>query len=165
MAVDKRNLMTEEDYQKLLASYDVLVNVKRPEIIRAIEEARGQGDLSENAEYTAAREEQGKNEAEITRLEHEIKTAVVVRNISTERVGVGTTVRYINLTTGKTSEYAIVGSNQASPENGRFSLDAPIAAALNEHKLGDVVEAKTPRGMQQLQILDIQLSKPVKTEQ
>ena len=156
MAVDKRNLMTEEDYQKLLASYDVLVNVKRPEIIRAIEEARGQGDLSENAEYTAAREEQGKNEAEITRLEHEI---------STERVGIGTTVRYINLTTGKTSEYAIVGSNQASPENGRFSLDAPIAAALNEHKLGDVVEAKTPRGMQQLQILDIQLSKPVKTEQ
>ena len=114
MAEEKRNLVTEEGLRKLQEQYDYLVNVKRKEIINAIEIARGFGDLSENAEYTEARNEQAKNEAEITRLKSVIDNAVVVseNEISTDRVSVGTTVRYLNVTTGKETEYAIVGADE-----------------------------------------------------
>ena len=157
MADEKRTIVTEEGLRKLQEQYDFRVNTRRKQIIEAIEIARGFGDLSENAEYTAAREEQAKNEAEITRLKALIDNAIVVSEseISTDRVSVGTTVRYSNLATGKESEYAIVGAEEADPENGSISGDCPIGMALLSHKVGEAVEVETPRGVITLQILDI----------
>ncbi len=157
MAEEKRNLVTEEGLRKLQEQYDYLVNVKRKEIINAIEIARGFGDLSENAEYTEARNEQAKNEAEITRLKSVIDNAVVVAEseISTDRVSVGTTVRYLNVTTGKETEYAIVGADEADPENGSISSESPIGMALLSHRVGETVEVEIPRGIITLTILDI----------
>lgn len=157
MADEKRNVMTEEGLRKLQEQYDYLINVKRKEIINAIEVARGFGDLSENAEYTAAREEQAKNEAEISRLKSILDNAIVVSDdeISTDRVSIGTTVRYTNVSTGVESEYAIVGAEEADPENGSISGDCPIGAALLGHKVGETVDVETPRGLFMLYILDI----------
>jgi len=157
MAEEKRNLVTEEGLRKLQEQYDYLVNVKRKEIINAIEIARGFGDLSENAEYTEARNDQAKNEAEITRLKSVIDNAVVVseNEISTDRVSVGTTVRYLNVTTGKDTEYAIVGADEADPENGSISSESPIGMALLGHKIGETVEVEIPRGILTLTIVDI----------
>ena len=157
MADEKRTLVTEEGLRKLQEQYDELVNVRRKQIIEAIEIARGFGDLSENAEYTEARNEQAKNEAEITRLKAIIDNAVVVSEseISTDRVSVGTTVRYANKATGKESEYAIVGADEADPENGSISSECPIGMALLGHKVGESVEVETPRGNLTLTIVDI----------
>ena len=157
MAEEKRNLVTEEGLRKLQEQYDYLVNVKRKEIINAIEVARGFGDLSENAEYTEARNEQAKNEAEITRLKSVIDNAVVVseNEISTDRVSVGTTVKYVNVNTGKESEYAIVGADEADPENGSISSESPIGMALLGHRVGETVEVEIPRGIITLTIRDI----------
>ena len=157
MAEEKRTIITEEGLRKLQEQYDYLVNTRRKEIINAIEIARGFGDLSENAEYTEARNEQAKNEAEITRLKAIIDNAVVVSEseISTDRVSVGTTVRYSNLSTGLESEYAIVGAEEADPENGSISSECPIGMALLGHRVGEAVEAETPRGIITLTIQDI----------
>ena len=157
MAEEKRTIITEEGLRKLQEQYDYLVNTRRKEIINAIEIARGFGDLSENAEYTEARNEQAKNEAEITRLKAIIDNAVVVSEseISTDRVSVGTTVRYSNLSTGKESEYAIVGAEEADPENGSISSECPIGMALLGHRVGEAVEAETPMGIITLTIQDI----------
>lgn len=157
MAEEKRNVMTEEGFRKLQEQYDYLINVKRKEIINAIEIARGFGDLSENAEYTEARNDQAKNEAEITRLKAIIENAVVVseNEISTDHVSVGTTVRYVNLTTGKEFEYGIVGADQANPFEGLISNECPIGLALLGHRVGDEVEVETPSGFVPLRILDI----------
>ena len=157
MADEKRTIVTEEGLRKLQEQYDFRANTRRKQIIEAIEIARGFGDLSENAEYTAARDEQAENEAEITRLKAIIDNAIVVSEseISTDRVSVGTTVRYSNLSTGKESEYAIVGADEADPENGSISGDCPIGMALLGHKVGETVEVETPRGVITLQILNI----------
>lgn len=157
MADEKRNVMTEEGLRKLQEQYDYLINVKRKEIINAIEVARGFGDLSENAEYTEARNDQAKNEAEITRLKAIIDNAVVVSEseINTDNVSVGTTVKYLNVNTGKEAEYGIVGADEADPLKGLISNESPIGMALLGHKVGDTVEVEIPRGFITLRILDI----------
>ena len=157
MADEKRNVMTEEGLRKLQEQYDYLINVRRKQIIEAIEIARGFGDLSENAEYTEARNDQAKNEAEITRLKALIDNAVVVSEseISTDNVSVGTTVRYVNTATGKESEYGIVGADEANPLEGLISNESPIGMALLGHKVGDVVDVEIPRGFINLKIIDI----------
>ena len=157
MADEKRNVMTEEGLRKLQEQYDYLINVKRKEIINAIEVARGFGDLSENAEYTEARNDQAKNEAEITRLKAIIDNAVVVSEseINTDNVSVGTTVKYLNVNTGKESEYGIVGADEANPLEGLISNESPIGMALLGHKVGDTVEVEIPKGFLTLRIIDI----------
>lgn len=159
MAEEKRNIMTQESLDKLVERYEYLVNTKRKEIINAIEIARGFGDLSENAEYTAARDEQAKNEAEITRLKSIIDNAVVMAEseIRTDRVSVGITVRYENLDTGAESEYTIVGAgtDEADPLEGKISSECPIGAALLGKGVGDVVDVEIPRGVLRLHILEI----------
>ena len=157
MADEKRNVMTEEGLRKLQEQYDHLVNVKRKQIIEAIEIARGFGDLSENAEYTEARNDQAKNEAEITRLKALIDNAVVVSEseINTDSVSVGTTVRYVNTATGKEAEYGIVGADEANPSQGLISNESPIGMALLGHKVGDTVDVEIPKGFLTLRIVDI----------
>ena len=132
----KHNIMTAESLKKLQERYDYLLNVKRKEIINAIEIARGFGDLSENAEYTEARNDQAKNEAEITRLKALIENAEVVdeSELSTDRVSVGITVRYENTDTGAQSEYGIVGAgaDEADPDEGRISSESPIGCPAGQ---------------------------------
>ena len=127
----KHNIMTAESLKKLQERYDYLLNVKRKEIINAIEIARGFGDLSENAEYTEARNDQAKNEAEITRLKALIENAEVVdeSELSTDRVSVGITVRYENTDTGAQSEYGIVGAgaDEADPTKAAFPANPRLA--------------------------------------
>ena len=149
--------MTEEGKRKLQERLDYLSSTRRQEIIQAIETARGFGDLSENAEYTAAREDQAKNEAEITRLEQIILNAIVVADseITTDKVSVGTTVVYVNQNTNSEYEYAIVGADEANPENGSISDESPIGRALIGSTIGDTIEVKIPRGTIMLTILDI----------
>lgn len=159
MAEEKRNVMTAESLHKLQERYDYLINVKRKEIINAIEIARGFGDLSENAEYTEARNDQARNEAEISRLKALIENAEIVdeSELSTDRVSVGITVRYENIDTGDQFEYTIVGAgaDETDPDNGRISSDCPIGAALLGKSVGAVVELETPRSTLRLRILDI----------
>ncbi len=157
MAEEKRNIVTEEGLRKLQEQYDNLINVRRKEIIAAIEVARGFGDLSENAEYTEARNDQAKNEAEILRIKALIDNAVVVAEseISTDNVSVGTIVRYLNVTTGKEAEYSIVGADEANPMEGKISNESPIGMALLGRKIGEVVDVEIPRGVITLQIVDI----------
>ena len=151
----KHNIMTAESLKKLQERYDYLLNVKRKEIINAIEIARGFGDLSENAEYTEARNDQAKNEAEITRLKALIENAEVVdeSELSTDRVSVGITVRYENTDTGAQSEYGI--ADEADPDEGRISSESPIGAALLGKTVGDIVDVEIPRGTLHLRIVDI----------
>ena len=155
----KHNIMTAESLKKLQERYDYLLNVKRKEIINAIEIARGFGDLSENAEYTEARNDQAKNEAEITRLKALIENAEVVdeSELSTDRVSVGITVRYENTDTGAQSEYGIVGAgaDEADPDEGRISSESPIGAALLGKTVVDIVDVEIPRGTLHLRIVDI----------
>ncbi len=155
----KHNIMTAESLKKLQERYDYLLNVKRKEIINAIEIARGFGDLSENAEYTEARNDQAKNEAEITRLKALIENAEVVdeSELSTDRVSVGIPVRYENPDTGAQSEYGIVGAgaDEADPDEGRISSESPIGAALLGKTVGDIVDVEIPRGTLHLRIVDI----------
>ena len=157
MADEKRTIVTEEGLRKLQEQYDFRANTRRKQIIEAIEIARGFGDLSENAEYTAARDEQAKNEAEITRLKAIIDNAVVVSEseINTDNVSIGTTVKYVNVATGKESEYGIVGADEADPLKGLISNESPIGMALLGHKVGDTVEVEIPKGFLTLRIVDI----------
>ena len=157
MADEKRTIVTEEGLRKLQEQYDFRVNTRRKQIIEAIEIARGFGDLSENAEYTEARNDQAKNEAEITRLKAIIDNAVVVSEseINTDNVSVGTTVKYVNVATGKEAEYGIVGADEADPLKGLISNESPIGMALLGHKVGDTVEVEIPKGFLTLRIVDI----------
>ena len=157
MAEEKRIQLTEEGFRKRQEQYDYLINVRRKEIITAIETARGFGDLSENAEYTEARNEQARNEAEIARLKAVLDNAVIVdaSEISTDRVAIGTTVLYENVATGKTSEYGIVSAEETDPDNGLISNESPIGLALLGHKVGETVEIEIPRGVITLRIIDI----------
>ena len=157
MADVKRTIVTEEGLRKLQEQYDYRVNTRRPQIIEAIEIARGFGDLSENAEYTEARNDQAKNEAEITRLKSIIDNAVVVseNEINTDSVSVGTTVKYLNVNTGKESEYGIVGADEADPLKGLISNESPIGMALLGHKVGETIEVEIPKGFLSLRIVDI----------
>ena len=138
--------MTEEGYKKLMEEIAYLENVKRPEISRAIGEARDKGDLSENAEYDLARDEQAKMEREISDLENRLHNAEVItsENMSTETIGVGNTVTFkLN---GKDEKYQIVGSQDSDPENNKISNESPIGKALIGHRAGDKFDVRIKTG-------------------
>lgn len=133
--------ITPEGYEKLKEKLDYLRKVRRPEIIKAIEEARAHGDLSENAEYHAAKEEQGLIEAKIRELEYKIAHAKVIdpKQINSDEVMFGATVTIKDCETGRIVTYKIVGSDEADPKNGSISIASPLARALIGYKVGDSV--------------------------
>ena len=157
MAEEKRNVMTEEGMRKLQEQLDYLIGTRRNEIAEKIDIARGFGDLSENAEYDEAKKEQGRLEEEIQRLLHIQRTAVVLSDdeISTEQVSVGTTVKVLNVSAKMEAEYAIVGSEEADPWNGKISSESPVGAALLGARKGEVVTVELPMGVTEFEILDI----------
>lgn len=145
-------ILTESGIQKLKEELEVLTKVRRKEVAQKIKEAKEQGDLSENAEYSAAKEEQGLIEARIAELEHSIKTADVIENghITKGKVSLGSTVT-VATQAGKI-QYEIVGTNEADPLNKKISNESPLGQALMGKKPGDAIEYSTPAGQVKVSI-------------
>lgn len=149
--------LTPEGKRELDEKLAYLKNVRRTEIAEMISEARAQGDLSENAEYDAAKELQAKNEYEIAEVEATLKNAIVIENAASDRntVAVGVTVMVFNKTMQRDFEYQIVGAAEADPFKGRISNNSPVGAALIGRKVGETVEVTTPGGVVNLVIKGI----------
>ena len=130
---------------------------ERPRIVRAIEEARAHGDLSENAEYSAAKEAQSHNEGRISKLEEQIALADVIdpATLSGKRVVFGATVTIEDSDSGEAQTFAIVGEHEGDIKAGRMSITAPVARSLIGRSVGDVVQVKTPRGNKEYEIVGL----------
>ena len=157
-AMSKVVYVTEEGLQKLKADLEKLKS-ERPLISAQIAEARDKGDLSENAEYDAAKEAQGLLEMRIAKLEETIAKARVMdeSKINTSQVQILTRVKLKNIGTKAIMEYQIVAESEANFKEGRLSVGTPIAQALLGKKVGEVVDVKVPSGSMKLEILDITL--------
>ena len=151
--------MTKEGYKKKMEEIAYLENVKRPEISRAIAEARDKGDLSENAEYDAAKEAQGMLEMKISQLQDLVANARIIneRKLNTEEVQLLNTVTIKNVKNGATMKYTIVAESEANLREGKLSSKTPIALGLMGHKVGEIVEVKAPAGMMQFEIVKIEI--------
>ena len=151
--------LTEAGLQKLKDELDHLRSVERPAISAAIAEARDKGDLSENAEYDAAKEAQGMLEMRIAKLEDTVANARVSdeSRIDTNTVQILNRVKMKNMTTGKIVEYTLVSENEANLKEGKLAIGTPIAQALLGKKKGEEVDVKVPSGMLRLEILDISI--------
>ena len=147
--------LTKEGLQELKDELDNLINVRRPENIIAIKEARSLGDLSENAEYDAARNEQAQIEARIKQLEKMLENAEIISETSTDQVGIGKTVSIKYVDDDEEDEYKIVGSQEANPFESKISNESPIAKALLNHKVGDLVTVDSPNGSYEVEIIEI----------
>ncbi|MBR6495939.1 MAG: transcription elongation factor GreA [Rikenellaceae bacterium] len=151
--------MTEAGYNKLKAELEHMRGVERPAISAAIAEARDKGDLSENAEYDAAKEAQGMLEMRIAKLEATLSNARILdeSKIDTSTVQILNKVTIKNVATGKEFCYTIVSENEANIKEGKLSIGTPIAKALLGQKKGAVVEVTAPSGKMNFEILDISL--------
>lgn len=147
--------MTAEGHAALEAELKYLRTVERQRIIKAIAEARSHGDLSENAEYHAAKEAQGMNEAKVADLEDKLSRADIIdiSKLSGDTVKFGATVTLIDEDTEEKVKYRIVGDFEADVRKGKVSIGSPIARALIGKKAGDSVEVNTPRGAKSYEIL------------
>ncbi len=154
-----KTVVSAEGMRKMEEKLQYLINVRRVEVAEQISIARGFGDLSENAEYDEAKNEQSRLEGEIVELENAIRTAIVIddENVSTDSVNVGTTVRVLYVEDDEEEEYAIVGARESDPMNNRISNECPIGAALLGHKEGEIVNVESPDGTIPLKILEIRL--------
>lgn len=154
---EKKNLMTYEGVRKLEAELEHLKTVKRNEITEKIKVALGFGDLSENAEYTEAKNEQAQLESRILQLENTLKNAEVVdeNDIPKDVVHIGTTVKVKDFEFDEEIIYHIVGSAEADPLNDKISNESPVGKALVGKKKGDTVEVTTPQGVLKFKILQI----------
>lgn len=151
--------MTAEGLQKLKDELATLEAVERPRVIRAIAEAREKGDLSENAEYDAAKEEQGMLEAKIAGLRSKIAEARLIdeSRINTNEVQILTKVKIKNVKNGATKVYHIVTEGEANIAQGKLAVTTPIAKGLLGKKVGDVAQIKVPAGIMDFEILEISL--------
>ena len=147
--------LTQEGLDELKNELDNLINVRRPENIQAIKEARSLGDLSENAEYDAARNEQAQIEGRIKQLEKMLENVSIISEVSKDKVGIGNTVAIKYIDDDEEDEYKIVGSQEADPFESRISNESPIAKALFDHKVGDVVTVESPNGSYEIEIIEI----------
>lgn len=150
--------MTLEGYKKLEEELHRLKAVERPRIIQAIAEARAHGDLSENAEYHAAKEAQGLNEARVAELEDKFSRAEVIdpSGLSGSSIKFGATVTLVDEDTDEKVKYKIVGDLEASVKDGKISISSPIARALIGKTKGDSVEVTTPKGSRSYEILKVE---------
>ena len=157
MAEEKKVILTREGYEKLEKELDYYVSVRRNEISEQIAIARGFGDLSENAEYDEAKNEQSRIEAKIVEMENTLRNCVVVENdeVSTDVVGVGNAVKVFNETLKMEQVITIVGANETEPAKLKISADSPIGAALLGARVGDVVSVDVPMGVMKLNVLEI----------
>ncbi len=149
--------MTKEGYKKKMEEIAYLETVKRPEISGAIAEARDKGDLSENAEYDAAKEAQGMLEMKISQLKDMVANSRILdeSKLNTETVQVLNKVKIKNLANGMAVEYTIVADSEANLKEKKIAASTPIAKGLLGHKVGDVVEIKVPSGLMKFEVVEI----------
>jgi len=152
--------MTKEGYEKLKQELDHLIKVERPRNIRDIEEARGHGDISENAEYHAAKERQGMIEAKKRELQHKLAHAQIidVSKLSNEKVVFGATVTLAETESGDIRKYTLVGQEEADFKKGKISVQSPVGKALIGHTVGEVVTIKTPAKTVEYEIQEIEIT-------
>ena len=155
MSKEKELYLTEEGLEDVKKELEELKLVKRPEVINALKDARAQGDLSENAEYDAARSEQAVVESRIKELEVMLERAVVITKVDTDVVSIGTKVTLEYVDDDDTEEYSIVGSQEADPFTNKISNESPIAKAIMGLKVGSVVSVDSPNGKYDVKILAI----------
>ena len=155
MSEQKELFLTEEGLDELKKELDELIQVRRPEVINALKDARAQGDLSENAEYDAARNDQAIVESRIRELEAMIEKAVVITKVDTDVVSIGTKVTLEYVDEEEEEEYSIVGSSEADPFLNKISNESPIAKAIMGLKVGSVVSVDSPNGKYNVKILAI----------
>ncbi len=150
--------MTAEGYQALDAELKRLKTQERPSVIAAISEARSHGDLSENAEYHAAKERQGFIEGRIAEIEDKIARAQVidVSKLSGKQVKFGATVSLIDEDTDEESRYQIVGEHEADVKMGRISITAPLARVMIGKEVGDILEVITPGGVKAYEVMKVE---------
>ncbi|HYX09472.1 MAG TPA: transcription elongation factor GreA [Bacteroidales bacterium] len=155
--MSKVSYVTEDGLQKLKSELDHLMYVERPQISKAIAEARDKGDLSENAEYDAAKEAQGMLEMKISNLKDMIANSRILdaSKIDTSKVQILNKVKIKNTGNNATMEYLIVSESEANLKQGKLSVNTPIAKALLGKKVGDIVEVDVPSGKVTFEIVDI----------
>ncbi len=155
----KISYVTEEGYNKLKADLEHLTTVERPAISEQIAEARDKGDLSENAEYDAAKEAQGLLEMKIKKLEDVIANSRILdeSKLDTSKVQILNKVKIKNQKTNSIMEYTIVSASEADLKKGKISVDTPIAKGLLGKKVGEVVEVQVPSGIIPFEIIQISL--------
>lgn len=151
----KEVFLTAKGLLEIEEELDELKRVKRPEIINAIKEARALGDLSENADYHAAREEQAIIEGRIQELEYMVDHAVIIEEKVGDKVSIGCSVIIKYEGDDDSEEYQIVGSTEADPFENKISNESPIAKAIIGHKKGDIVEVESPNGKYKIEIIEI----------
>ena len=158
--MDKKNLLTYEGLQKLESELHNLKVVKRKEVAQKIKEAREQGDLSENAEYDAAKDEQRDIEARIDEIEKILKNAEVVveEEVDLDKISVGCRVKILDMEYDEELDYKIVGSTEANSLKGKISNESPVGKALLGAKVGEVVTVETQAGDLNYKVLEIQRS-------
>ncbi len=151
------NYMTQQGYDNLVAEINELESVQRPEISRQIAEARDKGDLSENAEYDAAKEAQGLLEGKIAQLKTILSNARIIdeSRLSTDSVQILNKVTIKNLKNGAQMAYTLVSDSEANLKQNKISINTPIAKGLMGKRVGDVVEVQTPGGIVSFEIVEI----------
>jgi len=154
---EKKVVLTYEGLKRMEEELENLKTVRRKEVADKIKEARGQGDLSENAEYDAAKEEQAEIESRIVVLEKMLKNAEVIdeEEVSNDIISIGAKVKIYDIEFEEELEYVIVGSAEANPMEGKISNESPVGKSLLGHKVGETIDVETPAGMAQFKILDI----------
>ncbi|HNR51299.1 MAG TPA: transcription elongation factor GreA [Deltaproteobacteria bacterium] len=153
----KRNPMTREGFRALQDELERLKKVERPQVIRAIEEARGHGDLSENAEYIYAKERQSLIEGRLQDLENKLGTAEIIdtTNLPEDRIVFGSRFILSNVDTEEETLYQIVGVDESDISQGKISIESPMAKALIGKRLDDEVVVDTPSGQREFEIVEI----------
>lgn len=152
--------MTKEGYEKLKQELDRIIKVERPKNIKDIEEARAHGDLSENAEFHAAKEKQGHLDAKKRELEHKLSHAQIIdiSKLTNEKVVFGSTVTLADTESGAIKKYTLVGQEEADIKKGKISVQSPVGKALIGHKVGDIVVIKAPARTVEYEIQEIEIA-------
>ena len=158
--MDKKNILTYQGLQKLEDELQNLKVVRRKEVAQKIKEAREQGDLSENAEYDAAKDEKCDIEARIEQIEKILKNAEVVveEEVDLDKINIGCQVKILDMEFNEELDYKIVGSTEANSLKGKISNESPVGKALIGASVGDVVEVETQMGNLKYKVLEIQRS-------
>ena len=153
--MSKEVFVTEAGLEEMKKELEYLIQVRRPEVIVALKDARALGDLSENAEYDAARNEQAIVENKIKELEVSIEHAKIISDVSTDKVSVGNSVKIEYVEDNEIETYSIVGSKEADPFANKISNESPIAKAIMGKKVGDTVTVDSPNGKYSVKIVEI----------
>ncbi len=149
-------ILTEEGEKKLEDELNNLKLVRRREIAAKIKDARGQGDLSENAEYDAAREEQAQIEARIKELEQTLQDVKIIEtDTNKSKISLGSQVKLLDMEFQEEVIFMIVGSTESDPSNGKISNESPLGNALIGHKTGDIIEVNSPDGIIKYKVIEI----------